>query len=254
MNEDVHSLIGAYALDAVTDRERAEFEQHLAGCEHCRAELVGLRETAASLGSSAATQPPAALRESVLQGISRVRPLPPLAAEPTEPTEPTDELESHRARRRPALDGRRVRQWLIAAVIVVVAVIGGATWHPWTSSTPTTVAAVQQVLDAHDAHRYPARLEGTPATVVVSPSLGKSVLQAQHLPSAPAGHTYQLWYLTAAGKATSAGFITPSTSGPSSALLRGNAQKAAMVAVTIEPTGGSAQPTTKPIMAVKLSV
>ena len=74
---DIHKLSGAYALDALDDLERARFEQHLATCEDCRAEVAELRETAALLAETTATAPPASLRESVLAGISQVRPLPP---------------------------------------------------------------------------------------------------------------------------------------------------------------------------------
>ena len=36
---DVHSLTGAYAVDALDDLERARFEQHLATCADCVAEI-----------------------------------------------------------------------------------------------------------------------------------------------------------------------------------------------------------------------
>ena len=74
---DIHKLTGAYAMDALDDLERARFEQHLATCEDCRAEVAELRETAALLSETVAVPPPAALRESVLAGISQVRPLAP---------------------------------------------------------------------------------------------------------------------------------------------------------------------------------
>ena len=75
---DIHKLSGAYALDAVDDLERAAFERHLAECEDCRTEVAGLRETAALLAETAAVTPPPSLRDSVLSGISQVRPLPPI--------------------------------------------------------------------------------------------------------------------------------------------------------------------------------
>ena len=47
MNPEVHSLAGAYALDALDDLERAAFDRHLRECEACRAEADELREAAA---------------------------------------------------------------------------------------------------------------------------------------------------------------------------------------------------------------
>lgn len=38
MSTDVHSLVGAYVLDALGDGERAAFDRHLSGCVTCRAE------------------------------------------------------------------------------------------------------------------------------------------------------------------------------------------------------------------------
>ena len=239
MNDDIHALIGAYALDAVTDTERAEFERHLQACGECRAELAGLREATAMLGAAEPASPPPALRDAVLSGISAVRPLPPVV-----------DAGAGSQERRP---GRRPWRWLVAAAAAVAIIVGGIAWHPWTGSHPAPVSATQQVLRASDAHRYVTHLDGTTATVVFSPKLGKSVLESQHMPAAPAGHTYQLWYMTASGKATSAGLFTPPADGTGRVLLTGDADRAALVGITVEPTGGSAQPTTKPIMTVRLA-
>ena len=40
---ELHTLAGAYALDAVSDADRARFEQHLARCAECVQEIRGLR-------------------------------------------------------------------------------------------------------------------------------------------------------------------------------------------------------------------
>lgn len=247
MNDDIHSLIGAYAIDAVTERERAAFDDHLSACAHCRDELAGLLEAAAHLGGSARHDPPPELRDAVLTQIRAVRPLPPAVPDdsnrPDEDTAPADGT-----RRRHV-----TRRWIAAAAAAAAIVIGGVTWHPWTDSAPTQVSAVQQVLHASDAHRHVKHLDGATATVVYSPSLGKSVLVARDMAPAPRGHTYQIWYLTSAGKATSAGFVAPHPGSTTDrVLLKGDANDAATVGVTVEPDGGSPQPTTQPIMVVPL--
>ena len=48
---DIHALSGAYAVDAVDDIERAEFERHLATCADCREEVAGFRSTAIQLSA-----------------------------------------------------------------------------------------------------------------------------------------------------------------------------------------------------------
>lgn len=245
MSDDIHALIGAYALDAVSPEERAEFEQHLEACADCRDELLGLRHTLAELGGSVPASPPPALRGEVLSAVSRTRQLPPIV--------PTTEREPATKRAPISRRWQWNRRWLLAVAAAAALVIGGLAWHPWTGSTPGPVSAVQQVQQAPDAHRYVTQLQGAKATVTFSPQLGKSVLETHGLPPAPAGHTYQLWYMTAAGKATPAGFVSPSAKGSSTVLLRGDARNAALIGVTVEPAGGSAQPTTKPIMTVKLT-
>lgn len=256
MNDDIHALIGAYALDAVTQAERAQFEGHLAACGHCRAELIELRETQAALGGAVPATPPPALRSAVLDGITTVRQLPPIVdRDDDEPAAGRLPRPSRAARRRDLQSGTRthLRRWLAAAAAAAVLLVGGIAWHPWTGSEPATVSATQQVLHAPDAHRYVRHLEGATATVVFSPRLGRSVLTTANLSPAPAGHTYQAWYLTPAGKATSAGLVEPSRSGHSVTLLDGRADDTALIGVTVEPAGGSRQPTTKPIMTVNLA-
>ena len=54
---DLHTLAGAYAMDAVPPSERAAFERHLASCEPCRQEVRGLREATAALAAATAVQP-----------------------------------------------------------------------------------------------------------------------------------------------------------------------------------------------------
>ncbi len=66
--DDPHALVAPYALDALAEAEEREFEQHLALCERCQRELVGLREAAASLAYAAdGPAPPPELRERILQ-------------------------------------------------------------------------------------------------------------------------------------------------------------------------------------------
>src|SRR3546814_17505894 len=48
-HDEVQDLLGAYALDAVDDDERALVEDHLAECPRCRAEVHDHREVAALL-------------------------------------------------------------------------------------------------------------------------------------------------------------------------------------------------------------
>lgn len=80
---DIHALSGAYALDALHDLERAEFERHLAGCASCRTEVDSLRDAAVHLADLSSTAPPADLRAKILAEVQTVRPLRPQTVSPT---------------------------------------------------------------------------------------------------------------------------------------------------------------------------
>ena len=86
--------------------------------------------------------------------------------------------------------------------------------------------------------------------MVSSKQRGQAVLVADSLAPAPAGKTYQIWFLDSSGAATSAGFVP--TGDHSAVLLQGDPSKAAAVGVTLEPAGGSTQPTTTPVLAVQV--
>ena len=130
---DIHALSGAYAVDAVDDIERAEFERHLATCADCREEVASFRATATQLSTLMSVTPPERLREQVLRDIAKVRPLPPAVSE-----EAGQRIEAtsreHTAAQVPDLptrmsrlaDARRRRNRWLAAAAAVVAVGGGS--------------------------------------------------------------------------------------------------------------------------------
>ena len=219
---DIHALSGAYAVDAVDDIERASFERHLADCPACRAEVASLRETSAALADDSAVAPPPALRAAVLDGISRVRPLPPV----------TVGGPVHRRKWFPAL---------VAAVVLTLVGLGGAVWQPWRDDTSTTVTATDRVLADPDAQRITQELpNGAKATIVRSAKEHRAVLVTEDMPAPPDGKVYQLWLQSPADEMVSAGLMP---SGADTALLAGDADDAIGAGISVEPAGGSDQPT-----------
>jgi anti-sigma-K factor RskA len=228
---DVHALSGAYAVDALDDLERAKFERHLSECVDCQEEVATLRETAALLGDTVAVTPPSSLRDSVLAGITTVRPLPPLVPETA-----------------PGRSGRRFRG-LVAAAAAVVAIGGGvAVVQPWDDDSSTVqLTATERVLGARDAQRIVQGFEdGSQATVVVSRSVGRSVIIPDGMAAPPPGKVYQLWYQQPGEGMVSAGLL-PDDADSTAVLLEGDARKAKAVGITVEPDGGSPTPTTEPV-------
>lgn len=246
---DVHALSGAYAIDALDDDERAEFEQHLAQCEECRVEVASLREAGAELAASASATPSAELRARVLADIAQVRPLPPVAP----PRAGVTDLAAHRRRRRPVL--------LAAAAAAVVATvgIGVAVTQPWVDQPAVEQAGpapepdpTESVLEAEDAETHASDLAAVDgpatATVVRSRELGKAVILTHDMPELPSSEVYQVW-LRLDGAMEPAGLMTATDD---TLLLDGDATDAEAVGVTVEPAGGSSRPTTQPVAYIPL--
>ena len=133
----------------------------------------------------------------------------------------------------------------MAAATVAVLAIGGFTVWRQVTSDPTRAIA-DRVLAAGDATRTAKRFpDGATATIVRSASLHKAVLITSKMPSAPNGKVYQLWLQDPTGHMASAGVMPPG--GDQVVVLDGDASKATGAGITVEPTGGSGQPTSDPI-------
>jgi len=270
MSADIHSLVGAYAVDAVDEAERAAFELHLAECAECRAEVASLRAVTDDLSLLAEAAPPASLKQSVLAGIATIRPEPPvvrptaaeseLRSEPTpEPTpgstagatpdattEPTGRQASEATVVRLSSWRRKPTTWLAAAAAAVAIAVGGLVWSPW-SGQDQQLSQTQQVVAAKDAQRFEKTVDGARATIVRSPSLGKAVLIADNMPSAPDGKDFQLWLQRPDGSMVSAGLMPHGHSDTVTVMLEGDATTATGAGITLEPAGGSTQPTSNPV-------
>lgn len=232
MNDEgsVHDLVGAYVLDAVDDRERAAFEAHLAGCADCRREVAELSAPVADLSAGLEETPPEGLRSRLLEQIAK---------EPQAVQEP-------RA-------GRR-RTWWVGIAAAAAVGVGAVVVTQWGTGEPEpAVVAVQDVLDAPDAQRSTETVDGVTVSVVTSASLNRSAFVAEGMEPAPDGQDYQLWFVHEDGTAVSAGLMPRGEQDTSEVVLEGEAAGAVAVGVTLEPAGGSDQPTSDPLVAVPLS-
>jgi anti-sigma factor RsiW len=252
MNHDAHALSGAYAIDALDDIERVRFEAHLRDCAECRTEVAELRETAALLGSDTEVEPPAGLRDSVLAGIEEIRPLPPLVPFEPEPDERAahpagaPDAPTHLAERR----RRRLRMpLLVAAAVVLLLGVGATIWaSPWSDSPAPSPAptATERVLTADDATRVTQRFpDGSSATVIVSRAEDRAVIVTEDMAPAPDGKVYELWFETPEGGMEPAGLMPEESD--ATVLLAGEVGAHTGVGITVEPVGGSEEPTSEPI-------
>jgi anti-sigma-K factor RskA len=282
---DLHLDLGAYALDALDPTATASFEGHLADCESCTIELLGMTETAGLLAASQQIPPRAHLRSNVLAAIAITPQLAPMPA--TAMTQMpacssaapatldlrggiaaatpgiADTSDAHTAAESTSnvipMTRRRLpfatRMLAVAATVLAVAA-GGLGWRNVTlannlQQVKVASAQVTNVLTAADAKTTTAPIQGGgSAAVVSSASLNKAVVVASEMTPAPSGHVYQLWFMSASGDATPAGFMDPDATGRDTEVLAGSLNSAAVVGITVEPKGGSAGPTTTPVLVV----
>ncbi|CAA9344703.1 MAG: hypothetical protein AVDCRST_MAG29-1793 [uncultured Nocardioidaceae bacterium] len=245
MTAGLHTLVGAFALDALDLEERHEFEAHLDTCDGCSQEAAELSATAARLGSVAELQPSPAMRARVLDAVSR-----------TPQHRPTVvSLQAHRsARRTPAL-------LLAAAAVAAVLGIGvGVQQYQENQDLESAQIAaaredamIAEVLAAEDKVVRDARTDsGLQLTVVTTPQSDNAVVSMGRLPQLPEGRTYQVWRITGDKPDSAAVMATDDLSKPGVTMLI-DAGDADAVAVTEEPAGGSERPTTDALVAVKLA-
>lgn len=242
---DVHTLTGAYVCDALSEAEREAFEAHMSRCPECTTEVAELREVGAMMAVAVSERAPAALKDAVDARIRVTRQVPPIVPRVAEEIEPE--------RRRGV--GRAWRAgWAVAAAFALVAV--GLGWRAIDQqneidSLNHTSTQVSQLLSAPDSTSTKVQVTGGGSALLVdSRSRNEAAVLFTGLADAPAGKTYQLWLMAPDGSARSVGLMQGAS--PNSPVIVEGLSGEAQVGMTIEPVGGSSQPTSTPIMVAAL--
>ena len=240
---DLHTLVGAYVLDAVSPDERARFAAHLAWCSACGAEVSELREAAARLGTAQAAQARPELREATIAAARLTGQLAPVLAR-------TDVQagQGRAARRSPAI------RWMsaAAAVVAVAAAVAVGT-HAVDMQGPHSrpaAAVVTGVLLAPDAvmRSAPVRTGGM-AIVVASRRKHMAVFIAHGLRSLPRARRYELWLMGPRGERP-AGLLAVHQGGMAGPAVISGMSRGDMVGLTVEPASGSLKPTSVPVLMI----
>jgi len=265
-----------YALGALDETERASFEAHLATCDVCTAEVRELRNVAGLLAMAAPhVGPPPRMRERILADARAVRPssaAPTDASPATTSPATTSPARVHRGASRSAFGRGALVPWLAAAAAVAFAAYFGqqyrgerhqrlaaqqalAAARAAVDSTATAVARRDSViasLIAPDVQTVTVSGSGPSpsARYFLDRRAGRIVIAANSLPPAASGRTYQLWGIQTGRPPVSLGTFNTDSSGRALTTLPIPAGlRIAVTAVTDEPSGGSAQPTTTPFLA-----
>jgi anti-sigma-K factor RskA len=232
-------------LNAMDEGERDYFETQLVDYPELRNEVTELTDTAVLLGMAVhPVTPSPALKQKIMARLSQTpqleREVPPVRA----------------LRALPTLTEARTRRYsrpLLAAAAAVVLVAGGVVGTNLAiqgAATSAQASALASIETASDAQRAQAAVStGGTVTLVWSQQIAKSALLSTGLKVLPGNKTYELWYIDSAGKATPAGLF-PSSGQGSYTVLSGHMAPGDTVGVTVEPSGGSKAPTTKPVVAI----
>jgi anti-sigma-K factor RskA len=241
---EIESLLGAYALDAVDEDERAEVEAHLATCPRCRAEVAAHREVAALMANGGVAAPEG-LWDRIAEEISPELPssAPGAAALLAQLPRPA-RLE----RRHPRAFAGAIA--LAAAVLVVVALLSlqVSNLNQQLRSNQSAVgisAAVDSVLThQHRTITLTAAHRSENATVIIG-SGDEGYWIGSNLAELPTSETYQLWTIVRGKVIVSLGVLG---SDPKAASAFRLAPDMGQLMVTIEPEGGTPDPTTPAVV------
>jgi anti-sigma-K factor RskA len=259
---EIKELLPALALDALDPDERAAVTSHLDACPGCRAQFDEYRAVSEGLlGAAPQRTPPPALKASLMERAGAPPEIPLAAPQP---------------RRAPAAERLRdwwrgafaVPRWAFAAAAVVVVIAFGVLSAQVAQLTgeqrqlAARLATQQQalaLLDAAGAATMP--MTGTqvaPAATALlryDPAAQVAVLQVRDLPAAGAAKSYQLWLIDADGKRDSGAVfeVPPDANGSTTVAVWTPRQFNGYVrcGISIEPRGGSPQPTGPAALAGK---
>ena len=237
--EGPRDLIAPYVFDHVDDLERRQVERLVAADPDARRELDEFREVVAAF--TVDTAPPASMRSQVLASITQ-----PAAA----PVRLAEKRHKQSAAGRPSAARRRwVTLGVAAAVAAGIALPTSIAVqsHSQQQQLQAEADVVAQMVADPTSRVLRAEVEGG-GEVSALVSADRVFLSTSEMADADADSDYQLWVIDGE-QISSLGLMRPED-GSTSALVE--AGSGSTLAVTVEPRGGSEQPTTDPIVAVEI--
>ena len=238
-HERFDELKEAYVLGALPEEERRELEEYLARHPERQAEVDELGAFAGLLALTPQEhEPPPALRRSIMSVVE-------------------SEARSSSAISEPRFAGLRevfsLQNLGLAAAAVLV--IGLFSWNMLLQGEVQDLQGRVANLQESPQSRMVA-LEGTGdapqqghAEVMILDD-DRAVLMAEDMPRPPEGRTYQIWVIEGAVPQPS-GLFKPD-GGTVAAVVEKPLDEDDVIAITIEPDGGSQQPTTDPMLTAKV--
>ncbi|MCG5431054.1 anti-sigma factor [Mycobacterium sp. MYCO198283] len=221
----------AYALNAVTDIERADIERRLRVAPpdvaaEFAAEVRAVRETMAAMSAATAVEPPPALRSQILASATQQR-------------------RSRSRRRRTAV--------VAAAAAVVIGLAAVGVGLAFRSTDSRDAVSTDTIFAAPDVRTVTGDLPtGGTATFIYSRDRHAGVLVMNNVAPPQPGTVYQMWLMSDAG-AESAGTMDDEAVSPSTTAVLPQIGDSTALAFTVEPGDGSPRPTGPLVAQLPLS-
>jgi anti-sigma-K factor RskA len=263
---DVSELAGLYVLDALEPEERERIRAHLATCNEAHEEIRELGGVVPAVAAMATpVESPPELKNRVMAAIAAEA----RAASAPLTAEPLVAQREAATPRRPIVANERAplpaersawrppvwASWGTAvAAVLVLAVVGvwGLGLQARADEVARRDAVVSQAIAAFSAPGSSVavlRPSGTGTTsgngFAAVTAEGTAYLVMVGLPKAPAGKTYQAWFIRD-NQPASAGLMTVDNDGYAVMTNASPLAGVQVVALTVEATGGSDQPTSDP--------
>jgi len=230
--DDLMALATPYALHAMSESELADIDRRIAAAPPDVAqafadEVRNVREAMAVMSAATAAEPPNQLRDRLLAEVGGAQ--------------------VHQL-------GPRRRRWqtavlaAAAALVIGLGALGvGMALRP--AQAPSTVA---QIFGAPDVRTISGDIPGGgTATVVFSREKNAGVLVMNNVAPPKTGTVYQMWLISDAGP-ESAGTMDAAAVAPSTTAVLPDLGDSSALAFTVEPPGGSQQPSSAPFAALPL--
>ncbi|HKE81285.1 MAG TPA: anti-sigma factor [Solirubrobacteraceae bacterium] len=229
-----HEEVASYVLGALPEEENERFEAHLETCDDCMREVAELQVAADALPLAAVqVAPPPELKDRLMTVVRSEAQLLQAAEAPAREAAPP------REKRRRWWGLRPLPAIGLATAVLAVAVVAG----------------VLVTSGDNDAHTVQAKV-----TLVAAPNARASLevkgdqgtLNVSGFPPPGNNRVYQAWRMRG-GKPVPAGLFRVGGDGKATLAIEEPLKTGDQVLVTIEPGGGSAQPTSNPIAAASLA-
>ncbi|TGE20155.1 anti-sigma factor [Hymenobacter elongatus] len=265
-------ILEEYALGVLDEAQCAAVERYAAEHPEVRQELTFIQQGLEAYAEAHTQTPPAGMRERVLSGWQAAIRETPAAAPVLAAAAPEAVVRSIASAAAPEEAAESRFNWMMAASVALLVLSAAANlilYNRWQQSetqlvaiqadqsrVATTMQAVEKRLDTRTQELAVLRneqfsaleLAGTPAApeakarIFYNKATKAVYVDVRNLPTLPEGKQYQLWALDK-GKPVDAGMLATTTTAGDSLQQMKDIASAEAFAMTIEPAGGSENPT-----------